>query len=203
MRQSVSVPQEVVDEHALVAQRYAGYLVGHPIRAERYTTPLRGSVTVDRTRAWVEPNPMQDDCLFCQRLTDDEAVRRVAGFQAAIDKEVLGTKWRHLNAWAMERGLDPNSHAVRRQFIEENQNVPRDTVSGYGNNRKPRPTGWLTKAAPLVSMPLRIKRKLCIDWNHVYTAWMKAEGLEYDFEKHEFFRNLDVSQKFHDEWMGL
>src|SRR3990172_7403529 len=89
MKQIVNVPQDIIDEPALIAQKYAGYLVGHPVRAARYTVPLPGSVDVDQTRPWVEPNPVQDGCLLCQRLTDNEAERRVFGFQASIDKEVL------------------------------------------------------------------------------------------------------------------
>lgn len=200
MRQPITPPQEVRDEHALVAQTYAGFLVGHPVRAARYTTPLPGSVNIDKTRPWVEPNPMPDDCIFCQRLTDDEAVRRVAGFQAAIDKEVLGRKWSHFSRWAQEHGHTvatpsnaPANHPLWRAFIEEQQYVPRQTQSGV-----PRPHGWETKAASIVSLPLRIKRKMCIDWNHVYTRWMAAEGLSYDFDKREFYKTIEDLEQWND-----
>lgn len=236
MRQVINVPQQVIDEHSLVAQTYAGYLLGHPVRAARYTTPLPGSVDVDWTKPWVEPNPMPDDCVFCVRLSDDEAVRRVEGFQAAIDKEVLGSKWKHLNAWvasADEADIpvviyndvkvniempDGSTKSVRqrnlsamasdfknrRKFIEDNQYVPREAAlspSAWGNHRSARPHGWNTKAAPIVSLPLRIKRKMCIDWNHVYLRWMQAEGLQYDFDKQEFYRDVESFGDFDDYGM--
>lgn len=229
MRQTVIVPQDVVDEHSLVAQTYAGYLFGHPVRAERYTTPLPGSVHVDWKTPWVEPNPIQDDCVFCVRLTDAEAERRVFGFQAAIDKEVMASKWKYLNEWvglapaedipvfytdgvieveqpdgsvkSMEK-RDISSMAShprnRRAFIERHQYVPLPEGDAHtatyllgweswetcGSTKN----GWRTKAAPIVSLPLRIKRKMCIDWNHVYTRFMAREELQYDFDTHEFYR---------------
>ncbi len=209
----------------MVAQTYAGFLVGHPVRAARYTTPLPGSVNIDRTRPWTEPNPVQDDCVFCVRLTDEEAERRVFGFQAAIDKEVLGRKWAYLNEWvaAADESILPNvilkdvptsieypdgsvkeiyqrnisamasDFANRRRFIELHQYEPRQTKGG-----SPRPNGWHTKAASIVSLPLRIKRKMCIDWNHVYTRWMAAEGCQYDFEKREFVKDIQDIQEWND-----
>ncbi len=226
MKQIVKVPQHIVDEHALIAQKYAGCLVGHPVRAARYTVPLPGSVDIDFTRPWVEPNPVQDACLFCRRLTDEEAERRVFGFQAAIDKEVLARKWTHLQAWistAPEEQIptviyldQPGSVAMpdgttklvrqrnigamtgdfrnRRKFIEENQY--RSRGPGTSLSGAPRPSGWNTKAANIVSLPLRVKRKMCIEWNHVYLDWMRENGLEYDFEAHEFYRQIDAL----DDW---
>lgn len=218
MRQTVSVPQTVIDEHAMVAQTYAGFLVGHPVRAARYTTPLTGSVDIDRTRPWTEPNPVQDGCIFCARLTDENAESRVFGFQAAIDKEVLGRKWAHLSQWVSSASEDDLPTVIfkdkpvdleqpdgttkpiyqrdvsamssdfknRRRFIEREQYVPRQTHSG-----NPRPHGWNTKAAAIVSLPLRLKRKMCIDFNHVYTRWMATDPtIQYDFEKREFYKDI-------------
>lgn len=225
MRQVINVPQSVIDEHALVAQTYAGFLVGHPVRAERYTYPITqpGAVTVDYNHPWVEPNPVQDDCMFCQRLNDAEAERRVFGFQAAIDKEVLARKWEHLSNWCREADEDeiPNVFFMapratqasdgrtimvpqrdvskmsgdfenRRCFIELRQHEPRVTRFG-----EPRPDGWRLKSAPIVRLPLRLKRKMCIDWNHVYARWMAEKGLSYDFEKREFFKDVQSLEDFH------
>ncbi len=204
----VPVPQSVIDEHAMVAQTYAGFLLGHPIRAARYTTPLRGSVEVDWSRPWVEPNPLQDDCVFCVRLTDEEAVRRVEGFQWAIDKEVIGAKGNYFNTWMEERGLSYETpegrRALLRTFIAETQYKPIPEHQSHWNNSiivPARPNGWKTKAAPLVNFPLRLKRKMCIDWNHVYTRWMEKEGLHYNFDDREFYKELDVSQEFYAAWM--
>ena len=227
----MNVPQTVIDEHAMVAQTYAGFLVGHPVRAARYTTPLPGSVDIDFTRPFVEPNPLPDDCIFCQRLTDDDAVRRVFGFQAAIDKEVLARKWKYLSEWVSfapaediptfiekEAAIDVEmpdgsvkpvrqrdvsamsaDFANRRKFIEQNQYVPRPAHQNqYGTVMPEKPRGWATKAAPIVSLPLRIKRKMCIDWNHVYTRWMATEGLTYDFDKREFYKEIEDLQEWND-----
>ena len=226
MKRIVKVPQHIVDEHALIAQKYSGYLVGHPVRAARYAVPLPGSVDVDLARPWVEPKPVQDGCLFCQRLTDEEAESRVSGFQAAIDKEVLARKWGHLQQWISSAPedqiptviyLDGSSSIAmpdgttrsvrqrnvgamtgdfrnRRKFIEDNQYLSRGP--GTSLSGAPRLEGWKTKAANIVGLPLRVKRKMCIEWNHVYLDWMRENGLEYDFEMHEFFRNVDAM----DDW---
>lgn len=232
MKQIVNVPQHIIDEHALIAQKYAGYLVGHPVRAARYTVPLPGSVDVDATRPWVEPSPVQDSCLFCRQLTDEEAERRVLGFQAAIDKEVLARKWGHLQHWlasAPEDEIptviyldDPSSIELpdgttksvrqrnigamtgdfrnRRKFVELNQY--RQRGPGTSLSGAPRPYGWQTKSANIAGMPLRIKRKMCIEWNHVYARWTQEAGVNYDFEMHEFFRNIDALDGWN-IWTGV
>ncbi len=208
MRQKVEVPQAVIDEHTAVAQTYAGYLVGHPIRAARYTTPLKGSVQIDWNTPWAEPNPMQDTCVFCLLLNDFSVEKRVAGFQAAIDKEVLATKRLYFDKWVAATGLPPfgdetQKHAAWRVFIREHQYKSIPAHQGQWGSWKPeKPGGWSTKAADLTSLPLRLKRKMVIGWNHCYTKWMEKEGLSYDFDAHEFYRDLDVSQEFHDAWMA-
>jgi hypothetical protein len=190
MRQTVNVPQSVADAFALTAQTYVGFFVGHPVSALQWAAPFDGSVSVDHTKPWVEPNVLSDDCEFCEALTDDDAVRRVFGYQSEIDKETLSGHWEELESWLKDGSPDvlnqigniveqKASHANRRRFIEL-----------YGHT-------WKYSAFPLVALPLRLKRKLCIEWNHIYTAWMQDEGVSYDWEKKEFwkdFQNLDEYQ---------
>jgi hypothetical protein len=63
-----------------------------------------------------------------------------------------------------------NSAVNRRRFIEEHH---RDFMHG---------------ALPMVELPLRLKRKLCIEWNHSYVRWMQDSGITYDWTAREFVR---------------
>ncbi len=194
-RELVEPPRAVVDEHTLIAQRYAGYLVGHPYRQKQQTM----SVTVDLTRKWREPPVVADDCIFCVRLTDEEAVRRVAGYQYRIDVEVLRSKWVHYAKWASARGPDVpepdadmrNNPVNYRRFCELFQDAHTVSPPNPWRTTTKHRDGWKTRPFPMVSLPLRIKRKLCIEWNHLYLSWMAEEGAEYDFDKREFWREAE------------
>lgn len=190
-REKARPPRELADEHTLVAQRYAGYLVGHPYRNPQQTI----KVEIDRRRPWKEPIIVADDCIFCVRLTDEEAVRRVAGFQHQIDIEATRMKRRYLIEWVHSGSLDvpergaglgysyEQSRANLRRFCELFQNMPTER----------RPNGWNTKPLPLVDLPLRLKRKLCIEWNHLYLLWMEANDIQYDFEEGQFWHEVAVT----------
>lgn len=182
-RETVNPPQELADEHTLIAQRYAGYLVGHPYRNKQQTT----EVTVDRRRRWREPAVVADDCIFCARLTDEEAIRRVAGYQYQIDIESTRSKRQHFTAWVdsgapdvPEPGRHEASKANLRRFCELFADMPTEK----------RPEGWRTRPLPFITLPLRLKRKLCIEWNHLYRRWMEENDLQYDFEAREFYREV-------------
>lgn len=186
-RATVQPPQELADAHTLVAQRYAGYLVGHPYRNRQQSL----SVTVDRQHVWKEPAIVADDCIFCVRLTDAEAVERVLGFQFAVDKEATHMKRIYLNAWVAAASPDvpepqiPNgSRRNLRKFCE----LFADMVT------EKRPNGWKLRPLPFCTLPLRLQRKLCIEWNHLYLEWMQENDLQYDFEKHEFWHEVPAEE---------
>lgn len=184
-RNLVTPPQSLVDDIALAAQTYAGYLVGHPYRVTQF--PALRKSTVDKSKPWREPASLPDDCIFCVRMSDEDVIRRIEGFQGQIDKEVLRAKSAHYYQWlqAKEGVPEPDgwseSDANRRAFVLLRQNVP--TAN--------RPKGWREKPFPLVDLPMRLKRKLCITWNHIYVDWMKEHGLEYDFDTRQFKRQTD------------
>jgi len=177
-------PQELADEHTLLAQKYAGYFVGHPYRNE----PWQSVTKVNRKRKWKEPSVVADDCEFCVTLNNEQAVRRIAGYQFQLDIECTRTKYMYLEAW-LKAGIDvPNSDAGRRdwanlrRFIELRQDVKTEK----------RPNGWRLRPLPLHELPLRLKRKLCIEWNHVYIRWMKKENLLYDKGQRMFYREVSL-----------
>jgi hypothetical protein len=186
MRAIVEFPQALADEHTLIAQRYAGYFVGHPYRAAQQRVGP-DAIRVETAKAWKEPMVTADDCVFCARLTDEDAVRRVAGYQHAIDIEVLrphalayatwlGSGARHddlrTTGGEKPRGLS-TSAADRRAFIETHRDILQ--IQPY----------------PMVDLPLRLKRKLCIEWNHVYTDWMREnDGVRYDPDTRDFYREV-------------
>ena len=182
-REEVTPPQELADEHTLIAQRYAGALVGYPYRDEQQNR----IVIVDRSRPWREPAAVADDCLFCVRLTDEQAIQRVEGFQHQIDIEACRGKYQHIGAWLDSGSPDvPNpkhdhkNRANLRRFCELFQDMPTER----------RPTGWETKPFPMVALPLRLKRKMCVEWNHLLLRWMEENGLQYDFEQHVFWHEV-------------
>jgi hypothetical protein len=186
VRVIVEPPQELADEHTLIAQHYAGFLVGHPYRNDAQSW----IITVDRKHRWKEPAQVADECIFCVRLTDDEAVRRVAGYQHQLDIESTRGKGRHYDSWINSgderipepsNGVWSHSAANLRRFVELFQDVPRPERS--------QPLGWRTRPFPMIDLPLRLKRKLCIEWNHVYLRWMQETGVQYDFSEHQFYRD--------------
>ncbi len=141
------IGQELADEIALIAQKYTGYLYGHPTRAGQYNTLEAGKVFVEYDKVWEEPIVFPDDCEFCQRtLSDERVIHRVEGFQAAIDKEVRA-----------QRG--------RESF-------------------------------PLTDLPLHLKRRMCIEWNHAFKRYLDSKPyLYYDFEKREIKEIVKVDER--------
>ena len=193
MRAVVEPPQALADAHTLVAQRYAGYFLGHPFRAAQQRTGP-DAIQVEGSRPWREPAVLTDGCEFCQRLTDADAVRRIEGYQHAIDIEVLRARadsyaewlatsaevadWEEVNVGGavMRRGVKA-SQANRRRFIAAN----RDRFE--------------VTSIPLVDLPLRLKRKICIEWNHIYRDWLRDEpGVRYDADRREFYREVEQAE---------
>lgn len=221
---AVKLPQEYADEHTLAAQRYAGYFVGHPYRAAQHGSPDVGKVVVETDVPWREPPVVADDCEFCRRLTDESAVRRVAGFQNAIDIEVIRGYSFEYSEWLktgpgivefvdmqLDSGNgdylkipvpDPSipvaegarrigyfaSAANRRRFVELFQDEwlteacqPNCEID-HTHVRKSRITSM-----DMTRLPLRLKRKLCIEWNHIYLRFLKDHPeFWYDWETREF-----------------
>lgn len=187
MRAVVELPQTLADEHTLIAQRYAGYFVGHPYRAAQQRVGP-DAISVDTAKAWKEPSVTADDCVFCRRLTDDDAVRRVAGYQHAIDIEVLRPHALAYATWLgsstrlseapndgdeKPRGLNASA-ADRRAFIQTHCDILQ--IQPY----------------PMVNLPLRLKRKLCIEWNHMYRDWMRGHpDIRYDPDTRDFYHEVD------------
>ncbi len=190
-RREVKPPRVLVNEHTLIAQRYAGYLVGHPYRQPQQTT----TVNVDRRRVWKEPAVVADGCIFCARMTDAEAVRRIDGYQYQIDIESTRTKWQHFNHWVTHSGEDVPEpelgiHNPWSGIWQPKQANIRRFCELFQDAASPkRPNGWNTRPLPFITLPLRIKRKLCVEWNHLYLPWMAENNLQYDFENHLFWRD--------------
>jgi len=186
-RIKVHVPQRISDQHTLAAQYMAGALVGHPYRQLQQTT----TITVDESKPWREPVVARDKCVFCSRMTDEEVQRRILGYQAAIDRESISPVSSMYQDWLVEcspsvvdvnesdtpdgkvcKG-NPQSKINRRNFLREN-------------------AAWIeVHPFPMYDLPMKLQRKLVIQWNHIYTAWMAEnpeKNIQYDFEEHEFFR---------------
>ena len=194
-------PQNVADSIALTAQKYVGYFTGHPTRVEQWPTPIKNSCTME-PGPWREPIVVIDKCIFCVGMTNADVIRRVDGFQAAIDKETLGRKWQHFSLWCKANGMPnfpttyaPDNWKLWRRYITETQDLPRVSrhEDYYGVvTESQRPEGWNVKAFPICDLPFKLKRKLCIEWNHVYTYWMRdecSEEINYDFEAKLFYVN--------------
>ena len=210
------------DKIAIIAQKYAGYFTGSSYRFDQqsiYTITDTDHRGIHINKKWKEPVVISDDCPFCERLTDEEAERRVAGFQHQIDIEVLRSKNRHYQRWLLSGSPDiieweevvekiavhpesttfpreyieerriiakTNSQANRRRFCELFQDEPR--VTGGGDER---PNGWKVKPLPMIALPLRLKRKLCIEWNHVYRDYLAENpGVYYDFDTKNFYTEM-------------
>lgn len=186
-------PLTVADLMTERAQIMVGYFTGHPVTVDqmgalRVTEQGEIDRTVEQADVnWTEPFELADDCLFCERMTDQTVVDRVAGFQWALDKEVAGR---------FGAGLAEGSGTL---------NVPKhydfaDTDEGrraYHDILKP----WyaehpmLLKVIPLIDLPLHLKRTLCIQWNHIVRDYLK---LDPRFVYHEatdmyYWMNVDAN----------
>lgn len=179
------VSQELADAWTLAAQRYAGYFVGHPYRAKQQST-APGAIVVDRSQPWTEPMAFQDDCAFCQRMTDERVIERIAGYQYAIDIEVVRNKTQHFNKWLLANGFVGRTQKALREFCEETQDETREN----------RPEGWKTKPIDMTKLPLHLKRRLCIEWNHLLRDWLETNPVfHYDHDAHEVKINLPNAEK--------
>ncbi len=191
MRVAIPLPQTLADQHTLIAQKYAGYFVGHPYRAAQQRTGP-GAIQVAWTQAWKEPAVVADDCEFCARLTDGEAARRVDGYQHAIDIEVLRSRAASFADWLAS--CTPDIPEIEEVAIGETT-VRRGVMNSARNRRAyiaARPHEFDTTALSMVELPLRLKRKMCIEWNHLYRDWLSEHpGAWYDFDTHEFYREVD------------
>jgi hypothetical protein len=190
VRVAIPLPQSLADQHTLIAQKYAGHFVGHPYRAAQQRTGP-GAIQVDYARTWKEPAVVADDCVFCARLTDEDVVRRVAGYQHAIDIEVLRSRAASFADWLAS--CSPDIPEIEEVAIGET--VVRRGVMNSARNRRAyiaaRPHEFDTTSLSMVELPLRLKRKLCIEWNHLYRDWLNEhEGAWYDFEAREFYREV-------------
>lgn len=205
--------EDIADPHTLIAQKYAGYLIGHNYRAKQQRDSTPDNLDID-PKPWKEPKVFADDCEFCQQgLSDEQVIQRVLGYQAQIDIEVVRSKDRFYRAWLNDEANAPywvdteeafvyvkdpetnrlvettqtrtvgswKSHPNRRRFVELTQDVPREN----------RPYGWETKPFPMVDLPLRLKRKLCIEWNHLYRDYLARTGYHYDFRLKEFWKEVE------------
>lgn len=187
----VAPPQSLADQHTLIAQRYAGYFPGHPFRQVQMTQ----IIDMDTRRKWREPQVVADDCIFCQRMTDEDVVRRMEGYQHQIDIECTRGRVGLFNLWALKKygreedspkpGFAPRPGLAWPSTPERLRAFVEDTGSSWGDEpSKPRPM-------PMVDLPLRLKRKLCIEWNHLYLDWMEKENVKYDFDSRMFFRESE------------
>jgi hypothetical protein len=195
MRVAVPLPQSLADEHTLIAQRYAGYFVGHPYRAGQQRTGP-GAIQVDRTKPWREPAVVADDCAFCSRLSDDEAIRRIAGYQHAIDIEVLRARAASFADWLNVAGTDvPEVETT----VVAGQTVRRGVTNSAANRRaflETHAPEFETMSLSMIELPLRLKRKLCIEWNHLYRSWLdEHQDTWYDFDDREFYREIAEPQE--------
>lgn len=186
-RIKVYVPQRISDQHTLAAQAMAGFLVGHPYRHYQQSA----TILVDESKAWREPVVLRDKCLFCERMTDESVKQRIMGYQAAIDKESISPVGSMYQEWLTECGptvidvneMDTPDGKVRRG----NQMSMRNRRAFLAEN-----ASWIAQQPfPMFELPMRLQRKLCIQWNHIYTDWMAEspeKEIQYDWEQHEFFR---------------
>ncbi len=193
MRAPVSLPQSLADRHTLLAQSYAGFFLGHPYRAVQQRTGP-DAIQVNRDRPWREPAVLSDDCDFCRRLTDAEAARRVAGYQHAIDIEVLRARADLYTAWLNSGSPEiPEIEEVTVAGVVRRRGI---TISGANRRRfiELYADKFEVGALSLVELPLRLKRKLCIEWNHLYRDWLlENPDTQYDFSEREFFREVGAA----------
>ncbi len=141
-----------------------------------------------------EPAVASDGCDFCGRLTDAEAERRVAGYRHAIDIEVLRARSNLYADWLAAADGVPNVEDVTIAGVEKRRGVSADPL----NRRRfieLHADKFDTVGVNMIALPLRLKRKLCIEWNHLYRDWLAAcPEAHYDAGKREFYHEVADSE---------
>lgn len=165
LQQHYEWPTKIADEYVRVAQRFVGYFYGKHVTAGQMglmMTDERGdydsSVTLTE-EDWVEPFEMEDDCQLCKRMTDKSVEERVAAFQWELDKEA-GAR---ISASGGPRHTEYGVSAEAR----------REYHAAVDLHLKEHPELWCP--IPLIKLPQRVQRALCIQWNHVVRDWLQSD----------------------------
>src|SRR5262249_3716414 len=141
---------------------------------------------------WREPAVVADGCTFCLRLTDADAVRRIDGYQHAIDIEVMRARADSYAEWlatTADEVVDFEEGSVAgvnvRRGIKARQEKQQRFIATHGEK-------FEVPSIGLLDLPLRLKRKICIEWNHIYRDWLLEQPeVHYDAARREFYRDVD------------
>lgn len=157
----IPASQELADAVASTAQRYVGYFHGRVYRAAgHFETPGYYSTIVGE-EDWIEPDIVADDCPFCQNLTDESVRRRLLGFMFAMAKELARINRAKYPDYPPLKG--PDDYAFW-EALEQWEAAHPEALRGYN----------------LLKLPPHLQRALCIEWNHLWLNYLKANGMEYE-----------------------
>lgn len=163
------IPQRVADEVTCAAQRMVGYFYGTHITAAQMLLPenLGTAMQYDPSamstgEMWTEPFEPGDECVFCQRTTDESIVERLDSFQYEIDKE----------SGADYRLLQTLSRA-------EKQAIRAELRAAIG-------TGRTFVPFDLTLLPQHLQRTLVIQWNHIFLRWLQRD-LRYRYNSGHYY----------------
>lgn len=173
-----SIDQDLADQWAVVAQTYVGYWHGHPVHGRQ----LNSHVIVDDDVEWVEPLDETDDCLFCQRMTDDDIARRILGFQHAMDMEVHRVNVDKFAAWRRD-GHEEAEKSYRLNYADYRERVAQVERESAGSMT------WYSY--DFTTLPYYLQRRLCVQWNHILRDWLAQHPeCDYDFGEHAIVTNV-------------
>lgn len=190
-------PIYIADEMTILAQNMVGYFTGKPTTGAQMK-PLRTGPygEIDESvkmsdEEWTEPFELADDCVFCQKMTDESVADRIAGFQWAMDKEVanrfgagLGLRGEEYGPSDVPKHYDHDDTATQRREYHDK------LVPFYEEHPR------LFKVIPLIDLPLHLQRTLCIQWNHVVRDFIAADPrLIYRAEDDMYFY-IDIRRSF-------
>lgn len=151
------LPPQFNNEIVDVVQRYVGYFHGKEVVIENTFGAIRATLG---KKAWREPHVVRDDCEFCQKMTDESVRKRIMAFQYAMDLEVT-----------RNNNLLPG-YPDRRDFPVFDPGAWFEAVDKWYEKFKQRDDRRPLLAYPLHELPLRIQRKICIEWNHIWKRWI-------------------------------
>ncbi len=155
----VTLNSQLNNEIVAVAQKYVGYFHGREVIADPSVWSFRMRVG----GKWREPTVVRDDCVFCRNMTDDDVRKRIIYFQLSWEIEVCRANqtlpgYPHRMDYPI---LEPGKwhEAVERWYQEFKERDSRLPVLSYRFDL----------------LPLRIQRKICIEWNHVWLRWLEKQ----------------------------
>lgn len=171
---------EFTEQIADTAMKMVGFFFGKEIEIDRSAFPDKGRYRLG-ANPWRPPIAYPDGCELCRKLTDAEVERRVAAYDAAMQKEVArinrGEKTTaDFPQWPIDGWYDRQKQLAWQAAADEYY----------------RRTDKILFDLRLSDLPMEYRRTLCVLWNHQWLDWL-AQMRKEDPERAELVHHFLIA----------